>query len=98
MNLFPHNIKISSPTIDIFFVLESLSIIVIIFFIVTIKMECVKLGYEIYNLSQEIERKKLQLQDVTEIHDEIMQPEKLYKAAKDLDMHFPEPDRVYYVE
>jgi cell division protein FtsL len=61
-------------------------------------MECVKLGYEIYNLSQEIERKKLQLQDVTEIHDEIMQPEKLYKAAKDLDMHFPEPDRVYYVE
>lgn len=85
-------------TLDMLFIIEMLSILVVIFFIVTIKMECVKIGYDIYSLSKEIEVKKLQLQDVAEAHDEIVQPERLYKYAKSLDLHFPSPERVYRVE
>lgn len=98
MNSLSITSRLSNITIDILFIIEILSVLVVIFFIVTIKMECVKIGYDIYSLSKEIEIKKLQLQDVAEEHDEIIQPERLYRYAKSLDLHFPEHERVYRVE
>ncbi|MCX8084520.1 MAG: hypothetical protein N3C60_06320 [Calditerrivibrio sp.] len=91
-------IKPLSITIDIFFIIHLLVIVVLLFFIATIKMECVKIGYEIYNLSQEIEVKKIKLQNIVEERDMLVQPEKLFKHAAYLNLYPPKPERVFYVE
>lgn len=98
MNISLSRVKPLNFTIDAFFILELLVVLIIIFFIVTIKMECIKIGYEIYNLSQEIEVKKLRMQDLIEIRDEMTQPEKLFQYTSNLELYPPKQDRVFYVE
>lgn len=98
INISLPRVKPFNFTIDGFFILELLVVLIVVFFIVTIKIECVKMGYEIYNLSQEIEVKKLKMQDLTEIRDAMVQPEKLFQYAAGLELYPPKHDKVFYVE
>ncbi|MEF3255191.1 MAG: hypothetical protein K6348_06490 [Deferribacterales bacterium] len=98
MNITITKERVDGISINYLLIFEILLILVIVFLIVTIKMECIKIGYEIYNLSQEIEFKKLQLQNISEKYDEMIQPEYLYKISKSLQLNPPEPTKVYYVE
>ncbi|MGC8926121.1 MAG: hypothetical protein C0187_00575 [Calditerrivibrio nitroreducens] len=98
INISIQRIKPLNFAIDVFFILELLVALIVVFLIVTIKMECVKIGYEIYNLSQDIEVKKLKMQELVELRDSMVQPEKLSQYSNSLELYPPKPDRVFYVE
>lgn len=98
INISIQRIKPLNFTIDAFLLLELLIALIVVFLIVTIKMECVKIGYEIYNLSQDIEVKKLKMQELVELRDSMVQPEKLFQYSTSLELYPPKPDRVFYVE
>jgi len=98
INITLPRVKSFSFTIDMLLIVELLMTLIVLFFIVTIKMECVKIGYEIYNLSQEIEVKKLKVQKLIEERDAMIQPEKLYQYSSSLGLYPPKPEKVFYVE
>jgi|GEM_PF-4487742 len=98
INITLPRVKSFSFTIDMLLIVELLMTLIVLFFIVTIKMECVKIGYEIYNLSQEIEVKKLKVQNLIEERDAMIQPEKLYQYSSNLGLYPPKPEKVFYVE
>lgn len=98
INISIQKVKPLNFTIDLFFIIELLIALIVVFLIVTIKMECVKIGYEIYNLSQDIEVKKLKMQELVELRDSMAQPEKLLQYSTSLELYPPKPDRIFYVE
>ena len=71
---------------------------VISFSIITIKVSCIKIGYEISRLNKRAELLQIDLESAKLTYYELTKTEKLIKEAENLGMILPSPGNVYYVE
>ncbi|MDY6820955.1 MAG: hypothetical protein SVN78_04970 [Deferribacterota bacterium] len=66
--------------------------------IVYVRVNTIKLGYELYYMEQNINKKRYYLQELYEKKINYLDNNNLYKGAKELNLEFPGYKSVYYVE
>ena len=67
-------------------------------FIVFVRINTIKLGYEIYEIEQKIEKNELTMQQLIEEKAMLTHTKRLYEAGLMLGLILPDIEKVYYVK
>jgi cell division protein FtsL len=98
MRTFEAEYALHSFTLDIKHFIWIFIIFIIVMFIVFVRINTIKLGYEIYKIEQDIERKELTLQDSYDEQSTLTETGRLYNAGIELGLVLPDMKKVYYVK
>ncbi len=70
----------------------------LIFSIVSFKLQCIKIGYNLNRLHNDIKNETVNIQNLQLQKNRYIQRHKLYRKAKSMGLELSTADKVYYVE
>jgi cell division protein FtsL len=98
MRTFEVEYVLHSFTLDIKHFIWIFMLFLVVMFIVFVRINTIKLGYEIYKIEQDIEKKELTLQALFNEQSTLSDAGRLYGAGTELGLVLPEMKNVYYVK
>jgi cell division protein FtsL len=98
MRTFEVDYALHSFTLDIKHFIWLFILFIVVMFIVFVRINTIKLGYEIYKIEQDIEKKQLTLQSLYNEHSDLTATERLYEEGSKLGLVLPNIGNVYYVK
>jgi len=79
-------------------VLFLLFFLVFLIFVVVVRLQCVKIGYDLSELDRRVSNKKIEHQYLFEKVNNLKDKERLYELGKKHGLNLSEINKVYYVE
>lgn len=98
MRAFEVEYTLHSLTLDVKHIIWLFVLFFVIMFIVFVRINTIKLGYEIYKIEQDIEKKQLILQGLHEEQSVLIDIEGLYDTGLKMGLTLPNMENVYYVK
>jgi cell division protein FtsL len=98
MRAFEVEYTLHSLTLDVKHIIWLFVLFFVIMFIVFVRINTIKLGYEIYKIEQDIEKKHLILQGLHEEQSVLINIEGLYDTGLKMGLTLPNMENVYYVK
>lgn len=98
MRAFEVEYVLHSFSLDIKHFIWVFMLFVVVMFIVFVRINTIKLGYDIYKIEQDIEKKELTLQALYSEWSIESDAKRLYDAGLELGLVLPDMKNVYYVK
>jgi len=76
----------------------SAMILVLLFSIVYVRHLCIKTGYEISNMIQNLDKTEIEYVSLLDKHSKEYDTSSLYQKAKAIGLEIPKPERTFYVK
>ena len=79
-------------------VFAGVMVLMLIFMIIYMRHLCIKTGYEISRMSQKLETKNIEYQQLSMKRSEVLNVHKMLEKGKSVGLAFPNPAKVYNVK
>jgi len=79
-------------------VFAAVLVLMLLFMIIYMRHLCIKTGYEISRVSQKLESKNIEYQQLMVKRAEVLNVRMMFEKGQNLGMEFPDPSRVYNVK
>lgn len=98
MRTFEVGYTLQSLSFDVKHIIWLFVLFFVVMFIVFVRINTIKLGYEIYKIEQNIEKKELTLQSLNEEQSALINIDRLYDTGINMGLSLPNMENVYYVK